>query len=66
MLRRTLERGGCADEQSLRAMIHTLVEDFGTDDAPKVSKEFLNGDAREHALTTPNWAPRIAVDATVS
>jgi FlaA1/EpsC-like NDP-sugar epimerase len=65
-LRRTLERGGCADEQSLRAMIHTLVEDFGTDDAPKVSKEFLNGDAREHALTTPNWAPRIAVDATVS
>ena len=62
-LRRSLERGGCLDEHTLRATIRTLVEDFGTDGAPKVSKEILNGDARRPEVTTPTWTPRIAVDA---
>jgi FlaA1/EpsC-like NDP-sugar epimerase len=65
-LRRSLERGGCVDESTLRATIRTLVEDFGTDDAPKLSNELLNAPTRRPEVSTPGWSPRITVDAGLS
>ncbi|MBC8089236.1 MAG: polysaccharide biosynthesis protein [Phycisphaerae bacterium] len=65
-LRRNLERSGGVDEQSLRAAIRSLVEDFGTDDAPALSPQELNDNARREELLSPAWNSRITVDATVS
>jgi len=65
-LRRSLERSGGVDEASLRATIRSLVEDFGTDDAPSHSAEVLNGNARRADMMSPAWNPRITVDASVS
>ena len=65
-LRRNLERVGGVDEQTLRATIRTLVEDFGTDDAPRLSNEVLNGAARRPEVAAPAWTPRMAVDARIS
>jgi FlaA1/EpsC-like NDP-sugar epimerase len=65
-LRRNLERSGGLDELSLRAAIRALVEDFGTDDAPRLPPEVLNENAHRAELNSPAWNPRIAVDATVS
>jgi FlaA1/EpsC-like NDP-sugar epimerase len=65
-LRHSLEHTTCAEEAALRATIRTLVEDFGTDNAPKVSKEVLNGNGRRPEVTTPGWSPRVVVDAGLS
>ncbi|MEO7363521.1 MAG: polysaccharide biosynthesis protein, partial [Gemmatimonadaceae bacterium] len=66
-LRRTLELHGCIEEGQLRGMIRTLVEDFGTDDAPPLPSEDLNGVDRQAVdASTPTWTPRIHVDATIS
>ncbi|MDQ6612668.1 MAG: polysaccharide biosynthesis protein [Gemmatimonadota bacterium] len=62
-LRRSLELGVCVDDQALRASIRTLVEDFGTDDAPALSSEVLNGNGRRSELVQREWNERIAVDA---
>ncbi|MEO7996066.1 MAG: nucleoside-diphosphate sugar epimerase/dehydratase [Gemmatimonadaceae bacterium] len=69
-LHRSLERGGGVDEATLRAAIRSLVEDFGTDDAPALSTEELNGnghsDASRSEVTSPTWSTRIPVDAGLS
>jgi FlaA1/EpsC-like NDP-sugar epimerase len=64
-LRRNLESGACLDEQMLRSAIRALVEDFGTDDAPALSTEELNGNGHRAAVTTP-WSSRITADAGLS
>ncbi|MEP6779784.1 MAG: nucleoside-diphosphate sugar epimerase/dehydratase [Gemmatimonadaceae bacterium] len=66
-LRRSLELGSCLDDQTLRNMIRNLVEDFGTDDAPALLADELNGSLRTTAdMSTPKWTQRLVVDASIS
>ena len=60
-LRRSLEANGCADEASLRATIRSLVEDFGSDDAPSLSDEVMGEHARSEVATP--WSNRMPVNA---
>ncbi len=59
-LRRHLEHNTCIDEATLRAAIHSLVEDFGTDDAPSLSQDIKGGNGRSEAGAP--WSSRIPVD----
>ena len=65
-LRCQLQRASGVDEQLLRATIRTLVEDFGTDDAPTVPIEVLNSNSWRTEVTAGQWSPRLAVDGGVS
>ncbi|MEO7359398.1 MAG: nucleoside-diphosphate sugar epimerase/dehydratase [Gemmatimonadaceae bacterium] len=59
-LRRSLEANGCADEASLRAAIRTLVEDFGSDDAPSLPDRIGSDTAKGE--TAAAWSPRVSVN----
>jgi FlaA1/EpsC-like NDP-sugar epimerase len=63
-LRRMLEQNGCVDEATLRATIHSLVEDFGTDDAPSLSFESLNGHSRTEVAAT--WSSSITTNVATT
>lgn len=65
-LRRSLESGDCVDESVLRAAIRSLVEDFGTDDAPVLSTEALHAHGVRAESKTAEWDKRITVDAGMS
>ncbi|MGV3708833.1 MAG: polysaccharide biosynthesis protein [Gemmatimonas sp.] len=63
-LRRMLEHGACVDEATLRSIIHSLVEDFGSDDAPSLSFEALNGNGRGEVAA--GWSTSITTNVVTT